>query len=77
MRRLSNIQDHILYVTLYNDHQSSIEEKSLRVAKLQQDITLVQDDIDRHKNSITFLHRDLEKIKTEQSEAVADFIAVR
>lgn len=69
--------DHILYVTLYNDHQSSIEEKSLRVAKLQQDITLVQDDIDRHKNSITFLHRDLEKIKTEQSEAVADFIAVR
>lgn len=65
------------YISSYNDFNSSIEEKQTRITKLEQDIQRAQNDIEEHKNSITTLHRDLEKVKTEQSEAVADFIAAR
>ncbi len=56
---------YVLYVTSLNDFQSTIEEKNVRVEKLQQDIERAQKDIEEYKNRITFLHRDLHKIETE------------
>ena len=64
-------------VTSYNDFQSTLEEKNARVAKLEQDIERAQNDIESHKLQITRLHRDLDRIKTEQSETVADLISAR
>ena len=64
-------------ITSYNDFQSTLEEKNARVAKLEQDIERAQHDIESHKLQITGLHRDLGRIKTEQSEAVADIITAR
>ena len=69
--------DYVRYVTSYNDFQSTLEEKNARVAKLEQDIERAQHDIESHKLQITGLHRDLGRIKTEQSEAVADIITAR
>ncbi len=69
--------DYVRCVSSYNDFHSTLEEKNARVEKLQQDIERAQRDIEEHKNRITFLHRDLHKIETEQSEAIADFTAAR
>ena len=64
-------------ITSYNDFQSTLEEKNARVAQLEQDIERAQHDIESHKLQITGLHRDLDRLKTEQSEAVADIITAR
>lgn len=69
--------DYVRCVSSYNDFHSTLEEKNARVAELEQDIERAQGDIDNHKNQISGLHRDLEKIKTEQSEAVADLITAK
>ena len=69
--------DYVRCVTSYNDFHSTLEEKNARVDELEQDIERAQEDIEAHKLQITGLHRDLDKIKTEQSEAVADLITAR
>ncbi len=74
------IEQHPSYVRCvasYNDFHATLEQKNARIAKLEQDIERAQADIETHKLQITTLHRDLEKVKTEQSEAVADLIAAR
>ena len=69
--------DYVRCVTSYNDFHSTLEEKNARIDELEQDIERAQEDIETHKVQITGLHRDLDKIKTEQSEAVADLITAR
>ncbi len=69
--------EYVRCVTSYNDFHSTLEEKNARVAELEQDIERAQGDIESHKLQITSLHKDLDKIKTEQSEAVADLITAR
>lgn len=69
--------EYVRCVSSYNDFDSTLEEKNARAAELEQDIERAQADIDNHKNQISGLHRDLEKIKTEQSETVADLITAK
>lgn len=69
--------EYVRCVTAYNDFHSTLEEKNARVIELEADIERAQEDIQAHKLQITSLHRDLNKIKTEQSEAVADLITAR
>lgn len=69
--------DYARCVTSYNDFHATLEEKNARVTKLEQDIERVQEDIESYKQKITCLTRDREKIKTEQSEAVAELITAR
>lgn len=69
--------EYVRCVTAYNDFHSTLEEKNARVIELEADIERAQQDIEAHKLQITSLHRDLNKIKTEQSEAVADLITAR
>ena len=66
--------EYVRCVSSYNDFHSTLEEKNARVDELEQDIERAQEDIEAHKLQISSLHRDLGKIKTEQSEAVADLI---
>ena len=64
-------------VTAYQDFNSNLAEKTGRIEELENEIEGAQADIETHKLQITSLHRDLEKIKSEQSEAVADLITAR
>lgn len=64
-------------VTAYQEFNSNLEEKTSRITELEGEIENAQSDIDSHKIQITSLHRDLDKIKSEQSEAVADLITAR
>ena len=74
------IKQHAEYtrcVAAYKDFNSNLEEKTGRITDLESEIEGAQADIESHKLQITNLHRDLEQIKTEQSEAVADLITAR
>ncbi len=64
-------------VTAYQDFNSNLVEKTGRITELENEIEDAQADIESHKLQITSLHRDLDKIKSEQSEAVADLITAR
>ena len=64
-------------VTAYQEFNTNLEEKEARITELEGEIENAQADIDSHKVQITSLHRDLDKIKDEQSEAVADLITAR
>ena len=64
-------------VTAYQDFNSNLVEKSDHITELENEIEGAQADIESHKLQITNLHRDLDKIKSEQSEAVADLITAR
>ena len=56
-------------VTAYQEFNSNLQEKEGRIDELEGEIENAQADIDSHKIQITNLHRDLDKIKSEQSEA--------
>ena len=74
------IKQHAEYarcVTAYQDFNSNLVEKTGRITELENEIEGAQTDIESHKLQITNLHRDLDKIKSEQSEAVADLITAR
>ncbi len=74
------IKQHAEYtrcVTAYQDFNSNLTEKNGRITELENEIEGAQADIQSHKLQITSLHRDLDKIKSEQSEAVADLITAR
>ncbi len=69
--------EYVKCVTAYQDFHSTLEEKNDRITELEDDIERAQKDIDSHKNQMQSLHRDLNKIKEEQSETVADLITAR
>ena len=69
--------DYVRCVTASNDLDSTLEKKNARVAKLKREIARAQEDIESYKFQITALHRDLDNIKTELSEVVADHITER
>ena len=74
------IKQHAEYtrcVNAYQDFNSNLEEKTGRITELETEIDGAQADIQNHKLQITRLHRDLDDIKSEQSEAVADLITAR
>ncbi len=64
-------------VTAYQDFNSNLQERTGRITELENEIEGAQADIESHKLQITSLHRDLDQIKSEQSEAVADLITAR
>ena len=76
-REIERHPDYTRCLSSYNDFDSTVKEKNVRVDELEQDIERAQADIEHHKSNITHLHRDVEKIKTEQSEAIADLITAR
>ena len=64
--------DYVQHITSYNDYHSTLEEKNARIDELKQDIGRAQEDIETHKLQITSLHRDLNKLKTQQSDAARE-----
>ena len=69
--------EYIRCVNAYQDFNSNLTEKTGRITALENEIEGAQSDIESHKLQITTLHRDLDQIKSEQSEAVADLITAR
>ena len=69
--------EYVRCVTAYQEFNSNLEDKTRQISDLEGEIEEAQAGIDSHKIQITGLHRDLEQIKNEQSEAVADLITAK
>ena len=61
----------------YRDFSSTLEEKEARCNELESDINEIQDTVGRHKTQLESIMRELEDIKTEKHETVADMITAR
>ena len=68
--------EYVRCVSANDDFEYTLKKRNVRVAKLERDIKRAQEDIECHKRQIISLQRDMDEIKTEQSETVEDIIAV-
>ena len=63
--------------TAYKDFGTTLSEKEERIAELEPDIETLAKSIGNHKVQIQDILRDLEKIKEEKHDAVADVISAK
>lgn len=61
----------------FQDFSSTLAEKQSRVAELESDIVEIADTVTGHKIQLQGLLRDLEKLKQEKHETVADIITAK
>ncbi len=61
----------------FKDFSSTLAEKEARCKELEEDIAEIQRSVDGHKVQLESLLRDLEKIKQEKHETVADMITAK
>jgi len=61
----------------YNDFSSTLAEKQARIEELERDVEGYAKNIGDHKVQLQHLVRDIEQIKTESHEAVADMITAK
>jgi len=64
-------------LSAFNDFASTLSEKSNRIAELESDIEEYGATIDSHKIQLQQLQREIEKLKSEAADAVADIISSR
>lgn len=63
--------------TAFSDFSSTLTEKQARIEELEADIGDYGEKIKKHKIQMQSLLRDLEKVKSEADEAVADMITAK
>jgi len=61
----------------FNDFTSTLAEKENRISELESSIHDLSDRIDSHKVNLTNLQREIEKLKSESADAVADIISAK
>jgi phage shock protein A len=59
----------------YRDFSSTLEEKQKRAVELEEDIKTILTNVNTHKVQIERLMRDLDKIKNEKFETVAELVS--
>jgi len=64
-------------LTAYNDFAATLEEKKDHIKDLEGDIAEYDDSIANHKINLQQLQRDIEKLKSEAADAVADVITAK
>ena len=69
--------DYLKCMTAFNDFTSTEKEKSSHIADLEADVAEIGGSIDNHKVQLQSLLREIEKIKAESSQAVADMITAK
>jgi len=64
-------------LTAYNDFAATLTEKQDHIKDLENDISEYDDSIANHKINLQQLQRDIEKLKSEAADAVADVITAK
>lgn len=70
-------EEYIKCRTAYGDFSSTLVEKQARIEELEGDIGNYDEKIKGHKIQLQSLLRELDKLKTEADEAVADMVTAR
>ncbi len=70
-------EDYQRCLAAFNDFTSTLEEKSEHVRELEAEVKELEGTIGHHKVQLQSLLREIDKLKTESSETVADVITAR
>jgi len=70
-------EDYMKCLAAFNDFSSTLEEKQARINELEADITNYSGRIKEHKVQLQQLVRDIEKVKAEASDTIADVITAK
>lgn len=70
-------EDYMKCLAAYNDFSSTLAEKQARVAELEEDITGYGNKIKEHKVQLQQLVREIENLKAEAADSVADMITAK
>jgi len=63
--------------SFYRDFTSTLEEKRERAEELQEELESVSTRIDQHRNNMMLQKREIDKIKEEKADIVADIITAK
>lgn len=72
---IKNDAEYLKCLAAYNDFNSTLTEKNARVEELEKDINDYGERIKEHKLQMQGLMREIEKIRAESKDAVADVIS--
>ena len=72
-----NDPDYLRCQSAFQDFSSTLEEKEQRAIELENDLEVLVKNVAGHQTQIQSLMRDLEKLKEEKHEAVADVLSAR
>ncbi len=72
---VKNDPDYLKCQAAFKDFSSTLAEKSQRAQELDEDLKALVNNVTGHKNQITSLMRELEKVKEEKHDAVADILS--
>jgi phage shock protein A len=75
--RVKEDDDYKKCLAAYNDFSSTLAEKQARIEELERDVEGYAKSIGDHKVQLQHLVRDIEQIKAEAHEAVADMITAK
>ena len=74
---ITNDADYQKCLSAFNDFSATLSEKQARITDLESDVENYSKDIDSHKIQLQELAREIDQVKSERSEAVADVISAR
>ncbi len=77
METIKQDGEYLRCMTAFNDFTSTTEEKSAHITDLEGEVDELGNSINGHKVQLQQLLREIDKLKTESSEAVADMITSR
>jgi phage shock protein A len=77
MTEIKANEDYQRCLSAFNDFTSTLKEKEQHVAELEADVNELESTIGHHKVQLQALLREIDKLKTESSETVADVITAR
>jgi len=77
MEQIKQNPEYLKCMTAFNDSTSTEKEKSSHIADLEADVAEIGSSIDNHKVQLQSLLREIDKIKQESSQAVADMITAK
>jgi phage shock protein A len=75
--QIRNNDDYMKCLSAYNDFTSTLTEKMQRLDELEADATEYGERINEHKLQMQGLKREIEEIREESKEAVADVISAK
>ncbi|GMV94447.1 MAG: hypothetical protein AMXMBFR82_42250 [Candidatus Hydrogenedentota bacterium] len=74
MEEIKTNEDYLKCLSAYNDFSSTLEEKQARIAELEGDIEEYGKRVSEHKLQLQELLREVDKLKSEAADTIADLI---
>ena len=74
---IRNDAEYLKCQAAFRDFSSTLEEKQSRITELETDVNNLGSTIQTHKSSISNLLREIDRLKSEKHEAVAEIISAK